>query len=64
MPDWMRSLVTQCGRAGKPVFVKQLGAVPMREFAPGCDQLLTLTSRKGGDMSEWSEDLRVREFPR
>lgn len=38
-----------------PAFVKQLGAKPVS---------LALKSRKGGDMSEWAEDLRVREMPR
>ena len=38
-----------------PAFVKQWGAKPVS---------LALKSRKGGDMSEWAEDLRVREMPR
>ncbi len=48
-----------------PVFVKQLGAKPVTTWSNGdlCDRLL-LRDRKGGDMSEWPEDLRVREFPR
>ena len=60
---WLRSIVRQCREAGTACFVKQLGAVPFETFAPGCDRFLTLRDRKGGDPSEWPEDLRVREFP-
>lgn len=28
-----------------------------------CVDVLSLRDRKGGDPSEWPEDLRVREFP-
>lgn len=60
---WARSIVRQCREAGTAVFVKQLGAVALdtewNGFAP-----LKLRDRKGGDMSEFPEDLRVREFPR
>ncbi len=48
--DWVRSIVNQCGDAGVPVFVKQLGSV-------------WAGSGKGGDMDAWPADLRVREFP-
>jgi protein gp37 len=64
---WARSIVQQCKDAGVPVFVKQLGAVPVigRDagdvFVP--DHEVLLRDRKGGDPSEWPEDLRVREFP-
>jgi len=52
--EWVRSLVQQCQAARVPVFVKQMGAVWASEHGvPG----------KGGDMSQWPEDLRVREFP-
>lgn len=62
---WVRNLVAQCKAAGVPVFVKQLGARP-EEWNPDRPRLLgriPLTDRKGGDVSEWPEDLRVREFP-
>lgn len=63
--------------AGVPVFVKQLGSKPIgREqsaLVSGCDwdnyaaaerqQLSLIKDRKGGDMDEFPEDLRVREFP-
>lgn len=75
---WIRSIVEQCRAAGTACFVKQLGARPFEriwdEHHLGryrCDgkyeldrRWLDLASAKGGDPSEWPEDLRVREFPR
>lgn len=62
---WSRSLVKQCKEAGTACFMKQLGAKPF--FSPERDGatggFLKLADRMGGDMSEWDEDLRVREFP-
>lgn len=61
------SLVKQCQAARVACFVKQLGSKPEdsepvndgnREYFP-----LQLRDRKGGDMSEWATELRVREFP-
>jgi len=71
---WARSIVDQCQAAGVPVFVKQLGALPMfRDCDPtgrcarGCQCFASgskrLKDRKGGDPAEWPEDLRVRAFP-
>lgn len=68
---WARTAVQQSKAAGVPVFVKQLGSRPIVHHAsewPGvrfdvAEQHVTLLDRKGGDMSEWPEDLRVREFP-
>lgn len=77
---WARLAVEQCTAADVPVFVKQLGAVPVdsamlgsfgapapwpastgsrASYPPG----MALADKKGGDMAEWPEDLRVREFP-
>lgn len=53
---WARDTVRQCKAAGVPVFVKQLGCHP-QEIA------YRLRDKKGGDMSEWPEDLRVRQMP-
>lgn len=66
---WVRSIVSQCREALVPVFVKQMGAKPytdQRTRLPGEDWTWTtmLRDRKGGDASEWPEDLRVREHPR
>jgi protein gp37 len=68
---WARSTIAQCRAAGVACFVKQLGARPMHYATSGvrnCDfgdrEQLRLRDRKGGDMDEWSPDLRVREMPR
>lgn len=59
--DWIRGGVRQCRDAGVKAFVKQVGARPYGEGfglipSPRRDH-------KGGDMAEWPEDLRVREWP-
>lgn len=65
--EWVRSIVRQCAEAGVPCFVKQLGARPVREdgLEPKRDGPYgwIMTDPKGGDWSEWPEDLRVRQFP-
>jgi protein gp37 len=64
--EWARSIVEQCRDANVAVFVKQLGAKPIRPPDGSPDDngdIITLRSKKGGDPSEWPEDLRVREFP-
>jgi protein gp37 len=63
--EWVRSIVRQCRDAGVPCFVKQLGANAQRDHGeplgwPDCTRQM---DPKGGDQSEWPEDLRVREFP-
>jgi protein gp37 len=56
---WAKDIVRQCQNAGVPVLVKQIGARPTnREGEPHA-----VKDRKGGDMSEWPAELRVREFP-
>lgn len=63
---WARKIVEQCRAAAVPVFVKQLGAKPYyspeQDGGTGC--YLSLKNKKGGDMAEWPEYLRVREFPK
>jgi protein gp37 len=64
---WIESIVEQCAAAKTPVFVKQLGAVPMQRVHPdyGLIQMLHKRgNRKGNDMSEWPEHLRVQQFPK
>ena len=71
---WIRSIVQQCKAAGVPCFVKQLGSNPYdttrkQGLAPGVASAQfnvrwELKDRKGGNIAEWPEDLRVREFPR
>lgn len=64
---WARSIVAQCQAAGVPCFVKQLGAKPIEtdSFHDGTEPccVFDIKDRKGGDPSEWPEDLRVRQFP-
>ena len=66
--EWARSTVRQCREAGVACFVKQMGARPFEchndEFGRLVENKpLHLKDRKGGDPSEWPEDLRVQEFP-
>ena len=68
---WAESLLAQCRSADVPFFMKQIGSKPYDDTKPvGKNgdayiyQPLPLTDRKGGDPAEWSESLRVREFPR
>jgi protein gp37 len=66
---WARWTIAQGRSAGVPVFVKQLGAnvasseVASSELAPFISRAKPLKDRKGGDPSEWPEDLRIRQFP-
>lgn len=65
---WIRSLVRQCGDAGVACFVKQLGARPKtnhqtRPEGEGSYWTHMLKHPKGGDIDEWPEDLRVRQYP-
>ncbi len=77
--DSIRSIVRQCGAASVPCFVKQLGSKPYSDTDPvngtpmvgriyqptvGDDfDTYRIDDRKGGDPSEWPEDLRVRQMP-
>lgn len=66
--DWIRSIVQQCQQSETAVFVKQLGSNPLLTacYIDGVAttyQKLKLADRKGGDINEFPEDLRVREFP-
>jgi protein gp37 len=63
---WARSLIEQARGLPTRVFVKQLGARPYGDATTiyGDQQrVTTLADRKGGDMAEWPDDLRVREVP-
>lgn len=68
--SWARNTLAQCKRAGVAVFVKQLGAQPVDPWADTGALINnreparpSFKSKKGGDPSEWPEDLRVREWP-
>lgn len=55
---WIRSIVRDCARAKVPCFVKQLGRYPLTP-----DGVVLMRDPKGGDMTEWPHDLRVRQYP-
>jgi len=71
--DWIRSIRDQCKSAGIACFVKQLGSKPHSipdkishrgsEIKKPDGFYRWLNDTKGGDMSEWPEDVRVREYP-
>lgn len=52
-PEW--SLIEECQAAGVPVFIKQLGSVWAKAHHA--------KDHHGGDMDEWPEHLRIRQFP-
>lgn len=62
--SWARSTVAQCRAAGVSVFVKQFGSrSTFDEQTEHGDWLCAKITGKGGDPTEWPEDLRVREYP-
>jgi len=62
--QWMRNLMSACSASGVATFVKQLGAVVHDHTRhEGTVRIVKLHDKKGGDMAEWPEDLRVRNFP-
>jgi protein gp37 len=74
--EWIRDIVRQCKAASVPCFVKQLGACVISNnslgwpngtrgvsYPPYKQSRFLLKHPKGGDPSEWPEDLRVRQFP-
>jgi protein gp37 len=62
--DWIRSIGRQCEAADVRLFVKQWGSNPCASTSDGTLVFWPkLNHPKGGDPSEWPEDLRVREVP-
>lgn len=66
--EWIRSLVRQCQDAKVPVFVKQLGSNaigsnPYIADIADTHHQIKFRDRKGADISEWPEDLRIQQFP-
>lgn len=51
------------GRTGWPEPHVEHNIHGFREEYQGADVRIRLTDKKGGDMAEWPEDLRVQEFP-
>jgi protein gp37 len=74
--DWIEKGIEFCGIHGISAFVKQLGAKPHiadvshphgwegNNVDWESTGRIYLKDSHGGDMSEWPEDLRVREFPK
>lgn len=56
--EWIRDGIRQCRAAGGRVFVKQLGSDPI---CSDHTKPFVIRDPKGGDPSEWPEDLRIRE---
>ena len=54
-PRWALALIEQCRTAGVAVFCKQMGTVWAKANKS--------SDNHGGNPLEWSEELRVREFP-
>lgn len=71
---WARSIIEQCKDAKVAVFMKQIGARPFAGFCTcgktgqvncyACGGYYLLRHKKGGDIDEWPEDLKIREFPK
>lgn len=53
--EWIGKIILTCRAYKIPVFVKQLGTHLAKEMG--------LNDRHGGDINEWPEHLRIREFP-
>lgn len=65
---WIQDTIRQCRESGVACFVKQLGSNPQRysdyyDNGVPLSRFYDIRDKKGGDMSEWPEDLRVREYP-
>lgn len=72
--QWARDTIRQCREAGVSVFFKQAGSRPEIKryaesdygtefFSRWGNKTLNFRDKKGGDLSELPEDLRVREWP-
>lgn len=57
--SWIRDGVSFCRQHGAAPFVKQMGS----NCVDPTGEPLRLKHSHGGDMTEWPEDLRIREFP-
>lgn len=73
---WAKEAIDICRASGAAPFVKQMGSFPMMANYPPYDPIkqewpaanglvrLHLKDGHGGDINEWPEHLRVREWPR
>ena len=53
--SWIEDIISQCKRAGVPVFVKQTGTYLKKQ--------LGLLTKDGIELSEWPQSIQVQEFP-
>lgn len=60
--DWVRRIIRQCKEANVRIFVKQMGSIWAQKHGRH-DEKGVLIDTKGGTPEEWSEDLRIREWP-
>lgn len=65
---WAEHLMAQCAEFGVPFFMKQLGSNPwvkikMQQTSHVPITSLKLKDRKGGDITEWPQQLQVRQWP-
>ncbi|MDS1348563.1 DUF5131 family protein [Planktothrix agardhii] len=61
--DWLRDIASQCQSAKVPVFIKQLGSNALQGHIVNGSKL-KLKDRKGSDINEFPEDLRLQQFPK
>lgn len=54
--EWIEAIIDECLAYDIPIFVKQLGTHLAKE--------MKLKDRHGGDITEWPEHLKIREFPK
>ena len=66
---WIRSLVQQCQAAGVATWVSQLGSKAFRELPAHqgrpspWSEWLPLRDAKGADITEWDDDVSIRQWP-
>ena len=58
--EWIQNIIRQCKSARVPCFVKQVGSKSVGLNSRGW----IISDAKGGDMTEWPESIKVREFPK
>jgi len=59
---WARSIRDECKADGIAFFMKQFGSSPWSEGCDG-DRRMIFKDPKGGDIDEFPEELRIRQFP-
>lgn len=55
--EWYESIINQCKEYHVPVFMKQLGTWLAKKE-------MNLHDRHGGEIDEWPDHLKIREFPK